>query len=190
MCQLPKVGRWCLHTVRRPSAVCRLPLRTAPQTKRRPPCSVFFVLVLGLCSFFLVLLFTPMRTGADSDARRTAAARAPSGTAPATKSSASVTGAESRGTRPAREGRLLWRKPSQCVSLPNGRRKQRGGAVSGSPGSPKIRWICPTDLNDPPGCTNPGPGRLAQKMSVMSVEPPARGAPPAAARNSDGGRFR
>ena len=60
MCQLPKVGRWCLHTVRLPSAVCRLPLRTAPQTKRRPPCSVFFVLVLGLCSFFLVLLFTTM----------------------------------------------------------------------------------------------------------------------------------
>ena len=43
--------------------------------------------------------------------------------------------------------------------------------------APLIRWICPTDLNDPPGCTNPGPGRLAQKMSVMSVEPPARGAP-------------
>ena len=110
---------------RLPSAVCRLPLRTAPQTKRRPPCSVFFVLVLGLCSFFLVLLFTTMRTGADSDARRTAAARAPSGTAPATKSSASVTGAESRGTRPAREGRLLWRKPSQCVSFPRNRLPHR-----------------------------------------------------------------
>ena len=54
------VGRWCLPTVRLPSAVCRLPLRTAPQTKRRPPCSVVFVLVLGLCSFFLVLLFTTM----------------------------------------------------------------------------------------------------------------------------------
>ena len=47
----------------------------------------------------------------------------------------------------------------------------------GSQTAPKIRWICPTDLSDPPGCTNPGPGRLAQKMSVVSVEPPARGAP-------------
>ena len=47
----------------------------------------------------------------------------------------------------------------------------------GSQTAPKIRWICPTDLSDPPRCTNPGPGRLAQKMSVMSVEPPARGAP-------------
>ena len=35
MCQLPKVGRWCLHTVRLPSAVCRLPLRTAPQRHRQ-----------------------------------------------------------------------------------------------------------------------------------------------------------
>ena len=26
-----------------------------------------------------------------------------------------------------------------------------------------------TDLSDPPGCTNRGPGRLAQKMSVVSV---------------------
>ena len=41
----------------------------------------------------------------------------------------------------------------------------------------KIRWTRPTDLSDPPGCTKSGPGRLAQKMSVMSVEPPARGAP-------------
>ena len=54
------VGRWCLPTVRRPSPVCRLPLRTAPQAKHGPPCSVFFVLVLGLCSFFLFWFFSSL----------------------------------------------------------------------------------------------------------------------------------
>ena len=38
----------------------------------------------------------------------------------------------------------------------------------------KIRWICPTDLSDPPRCTNPGPGRLAQKRPLAAERSEAR----------------
>ena len=49
--------------------------------------------------------------------------------------------------------------------------------VWGSQTARKIRWTCPTALSDLPGCRKPEPARLARKISVMSVEPPARGAP-------------